>query len=59
MDKPVFSRKRSQKAVEKPTPRAIRWALDTLRSAFEPRDIPYTELRALQRFLEAQVREKS
>lgn len=42
----------------KPTPRAIRYALEALRNDFEPRDIPYSELLALRRFLEAQLPEE-
>lgn len=50
--------RRPKKRVTKPTPRAIRWALKVLWNAFEPRDVPYLELRSLQTFLEAQLPEE-
>lgn len=42
-----------------PTPRAVRYALKALREDFEPRGIPYSELLALRRFLEAQLPEET
>lgn len=43
--------------VSAPTPRAIRWALDVLHNDVTPRHIPYSDLLALRRFLEAQLPE--
>lgn len=43
----------------RPTPRAIRYALKALLHDFEPRDVPYAELLALRRFLEAQLPEET
>lgn len=43
----------------KPTPRAIRWALDVLHNDVTPRHIPYLELLALRRFLESYLPEES
>lgn len=50
--------KTTKKRITKPTPRAIRYALKALREDFEPRGIPYSELLALRRFLEAQLPEE-
>lgn len=47
--------KKPKMPIPKPTARAIRWALDVLHNDVTPRHIPYSELLALRRFLEAQL----